>query len=224
MQSRTECDLAIVGGGLAGGLIALALKERLPDLDGRRIESDAQRGGNHVWSFFDNDIAAEDWPLVSPLIGWRWQDNDVCFPAHRYTLDATYNSIGSDHSNQMDCARLEPEQIMSGKAASLGPTIVAPDLSGAALHQLTHAYSQLHYSKPQWRSRGDYRMLDKILGRATNSSERYRAFKRFSTLAQGLIHRFFAGGLSIIDKLRIFSGKPLVSIDGTIGPILGRKT
>ncbi len=33
MATITPCDVAIVGAGLAGGMIALALKRRHPDLD-----------------------------------------------------------------------------------------------------------------------------------------------------------------------------------------------
>lgn len=386
MQSKTECDLAIVGGGLAGGLIALALKFHRPDLDVRLIEGDAQLGGNHVWSFFDTDIAAEDWPLVNPLIGWRWQSYDVCFPAHSRTLDATYNSIDSEHFNQIVRDSLGPQHIIRGKAVSVGRTFVvlddqrrieaqgvidasgpgsmaaldcgwqkfvgqlltldaphgitrpivmdanveqidgyrfvyclpfsettmfvedtyysdsshldvaqislriadyanargwtvvgierqesgvlpvtmggdfgaywsstgsdvakagmrsglfhpttgyslpdavrlagriarAPDLSGAALRELTHAYSQA-----QWRNRGYYRMLDKMLFRAADANQRYRVLERFYTLAPGLIRRFYAGESSIIDKLRILSGKPPVAISRAIGALLGRKT
>lgn len=112
---------------MAGGLIALALKAHRPDLDVRLIEDETRLGGNHVWSFFDTDIAAEDWPLVSPLVGWRWQGYDVCFPAHRRTLDATYNSIDSDHFNDVVRATLAPGQIIRGRAVSIGSTRITLD-------------------------------------------------------------------------------------------------
>ena len=50
MQETINCDIAIAGGGLAGGLIALALAEKQPHLDVRLIEAAADLGGNHVWS------------------------------------------------------------------------------------------------------------------------------------------------------------------------------
>ena len=40
------------------GLIALALAERQPNLDVILIEAASELGGNHVWSFFDSDIAS----------------------------------------------------------------------------------------------------------------------------------------------------------------------
>ena len=56
MPDEIKCDVAIAGGGLAGGLIALALAEMRPELDVRLIESTPGIGGNHIWSFFDSDI------------------------------------------------------------------------------------------------------------------------------------------------------------------------
>ena len=44
-------DIAIAGGGLAGGLIALALHRARPELAVVLIESGAEPGGNHRWSW-----------------------------------------------------------------------------------------------------------------------------------------------------------------------------
>ena len=127
MQSKIDCDLAIVGGGLAGGLIALALKIHRPELDVRLIEGDARLGGNHVWSFFDTDIAPEDRAIVEPLICWSWQDYDVVFPAHSRTLEATYNSIDSEHFDAFVRATLTPDQIIKGRAVSVNATRIGLD-------------------------------------------------------------------------------------------------
>jgi lycopene beta-cyclase len=53
-------DLAILGGGLAGGLIALALRARRPDLRLVLVEGAETCGGNHIWSFFDSDVDTQD--------------------------------------------------------------------------------------------------------------------------------------------------------------------
>jgi lycopene beta-cyclase len=107
-----QCDIAIAGGGLAGGLIALALKARRPELDVRLVEGEKTLGGNHVWSFFDTDIAAEDWPLVEPLISYRWRGYDVHFPAHSRTLDAGYNAIESDRFDEVVRAAIGQDSIV----------------------------------------------------------------------------------------------------------------
>ena len=39
MSATIPCDLAIVGGGLAGALIAMAVKARRPDCDVRLSEA-----------------------------------------------------------------------------------------------------------------------------------------------------------------------------------------
>jgi lycopene beta-cyclase len=106
LTNRETCDVAIVGGGLAGGLIALALAERRPDLDVRLIESGPALGGNHVWSFFASDVAPEHLALVEPLIAYRWDDYDIAFPAHRRTLDTGYRSITSERFDAVLRARL----------------------------------------------------------------------------------------------------------------------
>lgn len=127
MQIKIDCDLAIVGGGLAGGLIALALKHHRPELNVRLIERDTRLGGNHIWSFFDTDVAPEDWPIVEPLIGWRWHDYDVVFPAHSRTLTATYNSIDSEHFDGVVRGAIAEDAIIKGRAVSITATRVTLD-------------------------------------------------------------------------------------------------
>ena len=114
-----QCDVAIAGGGLAGGLIALALAEKRPDLDVRIVEPGPKLGGNHLWSFFDSDVAAENRWLVEPLICHRWQGYDVAFPAHQRTLDAVYNSIESERLNALVRSRILPDRIISAGVVAI---------------------------------------------------------------------------------------------------------
>jgi lycopene beta-cyclase len=88
-------DLAILGGGLAGGLICLALTRLRPEVRLAVIEH-AGLGGNHVWSHFAGDLDPSTEWLVEPLISYRWPAYDVAFPAHHRTLDTEYRSITSE--------------------------------------------------------------------------------------------------------------------------------
>lgn len=117
MAATIKCDVAIVGGGLAGGLIALALAKKRPDCSIRLIEGGPSLGGNHLWSFFASDVAAADRWLVAPLISHGWTRYDIAFPAHRRTLKAGYYSIESEHFDRVLRAALPREAVMTGRQA-----------------------------------------------------------------------------------------------------------
>lgn len=380
MRETIHCDIAIAGGGLAGGLIALALAEKQPHLDVRLVEAAPNLGGNHVWSFFDSDVAAEHRWLVEPLICHHWDSYDVAFPAHRRTLDAGYNSIESERLDAVLRARLKPERIVAAKAITLDcqsiglddqrkilakhvidarghgdlscldigwqkflgqrlrikgghglsrPIIMdatisqhdgyrfiyclpfdadtvfvedtyysdGPDLTLEALRARIAEYAEnrgwrveaidreetgvlpvtmggdfdaywasggetakagmraalFHpttgYSLPDavrlaaimaeifdigpefskahaaslWGERGFYRMLDTMLFRAAEPDQRYKILERFYRLSPALIGRFYAGTSTLLDKIRILSGKPPVAIGRAVTAILGSR-
>ncbi|HTG37616.1 lycopene beta-cyclase CrtY [Sphingomonas sp.] len=125
MPSTHRCNVAIVGAGLAGGLIALALAETRPGLTVRLIDAGDAVGGNHLWSFFESDVAAENRWLVEPLIAHRWSGYDVAFPGHRRTLDADYRSIESERLDRVVRARLPGDALMLGRRVlGASPTAV----------------------------------------------------------------------------------------------------
>ena len=115
-----KCDVAIVGGGLAGGLAALALAAKRPDLDVRLIEP-GPIGGNHIWSFFDSDIAKKDRWLVAPLVRHHWTHYDVAFPSHQRGLRMGYKSIPGEALAEAVAAALPAEHIIADKAKHVAP-------------------------------------------------------------------------------------------------------
>ena len=115
MPSKITCDVAIVGGGLAGSLLALALHARQPGLDIRLIEESPVIGGDHVWSFFAADVAPEDRWLVAPLIGHMWRGHDIAFPKHARSLEGGYYSILSERLDAYVRATLPKKALMLGR-------------------------------------------------------------------------------------------------------------
>jgi lycopene beta-cyclase len=384
MDRPRQCDLAIVGGGLAGGLIALALAKWRPEARVLLIEGGDTLGGNHVWSFFESDVAPEDRPLVMPLIAHRWDGYDVAFPGHARTLGNRYHSITSDRFDALVREALPAERILTGrKAIGVGPRSVVfadgtrieakavidtrgpgdlgtltlgwqkfvgqelllsaphglvrpvvmdatveqidgyrfvyvlpfgpdrlfvedtyysdtPDIDRAALgariadyaaakgwtiaavereeagalpvvlagdfeaywrsgganvpkaglraglFHPTTGYSlpdairtarfvaeladwsapalhdALHgFARAAWKTRGFYRLLDRMLFRAAAPAERYRILERFYRLDEGLVGRFYAARSTAMDKMRIMAGRPPVPIGRALAAMIG---
>lgn len=91
-----RCDIAIVGGGLAGGLIALALRRARPEIAVRLIEAGPAPGGNHRWSWFASDLDAEGEALMQPFRTARWDGGyEVAFPGHTRRMTTPCRSLSS---------------------------------------------------------------------------------------------------------------------------------
>ena len=113
MNAR-QCDIAILGGGLAGGLVALAFARHRPDLKILLVERDAHLGGNHVWSFFGTDVDADGMAVLAPLISASWQGYSVRFPEFSRDLPTTYHSITSENFDAQLRAALPEGAILTG--------------------------------------------------------------------------------------------------------------
>lgn len=119
MAADLSCDLAILGGGLAGGLIALALADARPDLAVMVVEAGERFGGDHIWSFFDTDVGAPGRALVEPLVSHQWPSYEVAFPRLRRTIATGYNSIESERLDAALRARLPAACLFTGVAATI---------------------------------------------------------------------------------------------------------
>lgn len=108
------CDIAILGGGLSGALIALAMAMRRPDLRVTVIERGETLGGHHVWSFFASDLPEGGAALVEPLIAARWQGYDVRFPGLSRRLSTPYRSVTSARLDAAVRAALPADAVLTG--------------------------------------------------------------------------------------------------------------
>ena len=112
-ETDTPHDLVIVGGGLAGGLIALALHRHAPKCCFLLIEAGRTLGGHHRWSWFETDLGAEAQTLMAEfsLNGWD-EGYDITFPGLGRTLPTSYRSLASAEFHRALIAALPPERVM----------------------------------------------------------------------------------------------------------------
>lgn len=94
------------------------------------------------------------------------------------------------------------------QAAALAERIAtAWPLEGRALAHLARRHAHEF-----WQRTGFFRLLNRMLFRAGRPEHRYRVLERFYTLDAGLITNFYAASLTLVNQLRIVSGKPPVPL------------
>jgi lycopene beta-cyclase len=110
----------IVGGGLAGGLAALALLHRRPSLRLALVEREPHLGGSHTWSFHQDDAPPAARPWLEPLVAHRWDGYAVRFPGLRRELAIPYASIPGHRLDTVVQARLKETgaPLLTGREAS----------------------------------------------------------------------------------------------------------
>lgn len=129
-----RCDLAVLGGGLAGVLIALAFAEHRPGVDVRIIERGQRLGGHHVWSFFASDLSEAGAALVRPMVAASWDGYEVHFPGQARTLASLYRSITAERLDTAARHLLDAKRVLSGaEVVCASPTSVTL-ADGRVLH------------------------------------------------------------------------------------------
>ncbi|TJZ93834.1 lycopene beta-cyclase CrtY [Paracoccus gahaiensis] len=127
-QSRTRCmtpDLVVAGAGLAGGLIALAVRAARPDLQVLLLDRAAGPVDRHTWSCHDTDLSSDWLTRLRPLRRASWSDQQVRFPEHARRMRAGYGSLE-------DTALLAAVQA-AGARVRWSSDIAALDAAGATL-------------------------------------------------------------------------------------------
>ncbi|MBE5074649.1 lycopene beta-cyclase CrtY [Erythrobacteraceae bacterium E2-1 Yellow Sea] len=126
-MDRRKIDIAVVGGGLAGGLIALALRRARPDLAVALVEAGNVLGGNHRWSWFASDLSANGAALMQAFEHATWHSGyDVRFPHHTRALNTPYHSLASTDFDAALRQYLPAEKLYLGRSAT---TVSANDVT-----------------------------------------------------------------------------------------------
>lgn len=117
-MSDSHVDCAIVGGGPAGGLIALALHRARPNYRIALIEAGRTIGGNHRWSWFDSDLSEDGRALMSAFRQTSWDDGyGVQFPKYRRKLTTAYRSMASSDFHEGLVRELPEDALYLGRKA-----------------------------------------------------------------------------------------------------------
>ena len=121
-MAAKRADILILGGGLAGGLIALALARWRKDLAVLLVDEAAQFGGgrfggNHVWSFLGSDVSQAGRALLTPLVVAGWRGYDVRFPDLARDLPTAVYAVTSERLDAVLRQTLPPAAILTGARA-----------------------------------------------------------------------------------------------------------
>lgn len=93
-------------------------------------------------------------------------------------------------------------------AVSLADRLAA--MTSLTTERLQAAIEQ--FARQTWQQQRFFRMLNRMLFLAGPADGRWQVMQRFYGLPEGLIARFYAGKLTLPDRLRILSGKPPVPV------------
>ena len=111
-EPPVEADVLLAGGGLAAGLLALALAQTRPELRVVIVERAETLGAGHTWSFFTTDLSPAAQALTAGMIAHSWPGYEVRFPAHRRRIANRYNSIVDARLHAAVAAVVPPERLL----------------------------------------------------------------------------------------------------------------
>lgn len=117
-----DFDIAILGGGLQGGLAALAVLGREPSARVALVEAGPRVGGNHTWCFHAGDLSGEGAELVAPLVAARWDGYEVFFPNRSRKVDTAYAAVTSERFAEVveQRFRASPRALLLTRSPAVG--------------------------------------------------------------------------------------------------------
>lgn len=127
LRAAPRRRVAIVGGGLAGGLLAYRLSRLQPDVEVRVFEAEASLGGNHVWCFHETDLDAEARSWMEPFLAARWASHEVRFPDYRRELSGGYFAVTSEQFHRVVLEELGDRVHLETRIRQLSGTAVLPE-------------------------------------------------------------------------------------------------
>jgi len=96
-----QYDYVLVGGGLQNALLTLAIRHVRPEARIALVESGLVLGGNHTWSFHQDDVPPDAQVWVEPLVARRWSSYRVVFPELERTFDTHYAAVSCDRLDRV---------------------------------------------------------------------------------------------------------------------------
>jgi len=178
--------------------------------DGPALDRDAYRHGIAAYA------AAQSWRIAEVLR----EEEGVLPVALEGDIDAYWAARGETAQSGLRAALFHPTTGYSlPDAARLAERIAALP----RLDQRSVAEAIREHSVSLWRRRGFYRLLNRMLFRAAAPDRRWRVMQRFYRLPEPLIERFYAAKSTLVDKLRIISGKPPVSVAAALSCVPERR-
>lgn len=118
-NAERHADVVIVGGGLAGGLLALALHEHAPQCRFVLLDAGESLGGNHRWSWFTSDLDDAATELLAAFPQNAWDDGyEIHFPRYGRELPTGYRSMASEDFHKVLMASLPEGSVLLGTRAS----------------------------------------------------------------------------------------------------------
>lgn len=125
--ASSATDVLLVGGGLASGLIALALARSRPELSVAVLEQELEPRSEPTWSFFASDVSVETWRQLEQGFERSWQGYEVAFPGHARRLGTPYATLTAPRLADLVSEALGPGLKRGRRARVVGPHEVICD-------------------------------------------------------------------------------------------------